>query len=97
MLALITGNKGGENMSLELSGAFPDGLTIKTGFDGQTIYLGDYEISMKDFCEAMLYVLENTDLEPDDPRLEFVELVKSMRQVEGYNLGARRLESVAID
>jgi hypothetical protein len=84
-----------ERMSLTLDlGTKPAGLAIKTyGFGpmGQTVYLGDYEISLKDFLIATEYVLTNTDLDPDDPRLEFVKAVGSMQETDGYNKGGKRL------
>jgi hypothetical protein len=77
-------------------GTKPDGLAIKV-WDlksrGNIVFLGDYEITMKDFVDAAEYVLTITDLEPDDPRLQFVKYVQSIREVEGYNAGRKRLES----
>ena len=55
------------------------------------IVIGQYDMSMKDFCDMAMYVLINTDLEANDPRLEFVEEVKAMREMPGYNPGRRRL------
>lgn len=81
-------------MSLVLAlGTKPAGLQVKTfGFGPHTIYLGKYEISLKDFLAAAEYVLINRDLDPNDPRLEFIELVKSMREVPWYQEGNKRLE-----
>ena len=81
-------------MSLALNlGTKPDGLVIKTlGLD-DIIILGDYEISMKDFFLAAEYVLANSDLMPDDPRLQFVKCVQAMRETDGWNPGGKRLES----
>lgn len=86
------------SLSLDL-GTKPKGLEIKTlgnllGLDPlHVVHLGEYEISMKDFLCAADYVLTNTDLEVDDPRLQFVRCVKSMKIVEGYNPGRKRLEA----
>lgn len=88
-------------MSLSLvMGTKPVGLVVKT-YDGfgsteTIVYLGDYEISLIDFLVMATYVLTNTDLRPDDPRLQFVKCVKSMKEVDGYNpmiLYGKRLES----
>ena len=80
-------------MSLSLNlGTKPAGLQVKT-WGSKTVYLGDYEISMKDFLSAAEYVLTNTDLEPKDPRLQFVKCVKSIKKVKGYKLGQKRLEA----
>lgn len=82
-------------LSLDL-GTKPAGLEVRTyGFDplGSTVFLGEYEISLKDFLAAAHYVLINTDLEPDDPRPRFVECIRSMSEVKGFNSGGKRLEA----
>ena len=80
-------------MSLTLDqGTKPVGLSVMT-LGSDTILLGDYEISLKDFLCVAKYVLTNTDLEPDDPRLQFVKRVQSMEEVNGYNPGGKRLKS----
>lgn len=79
-------------------GTQPAGLRVKTfgfGSMANTVHLGDYEISIEDFLVAANYVLINTDLEPNDPRLQFVKCVKSMKEVDGYNPNRKRLESSA--
>jgi hypothetical protein len=84
-------------MSLILEmGTKPAGLEIKTyglGLKPNTVHLGDYEISIEDFLVCAEYVLTNTDIQPNDPRLQFVKCVKSMKEVEGYNPGQKRLSS----
>lgn len=87
----------------------PKGLEAKTvgNFGGlgkmgfirgrpQTVFLGDYEIHMDDFMQATLYALTNTDLLEDDARLRFVELVKKIQILPGYNIerdaNSRRLD-----
>jgi hypothetical protein len=80
-------------MSLKLDGGTkPKGLFIKTSGLNDTIILGDYRISMLDFLLAARYVLTNTDLEPNDPRLKFIEVIKKMRVVEGWDSAKKRLE-----
>ena len=78
-------------------GTQPVGLEVKTfgfGLMGDNVYLGDYEISIEDFFFAAEYVLTNTNLYPNDPRLQFVKCVKSMKKVEGYNSPSqKRLQS----
>jgi len=73
-------------MSLRLTcGTKPNGLSVKTvGVGIDTVFLGDYEISLKDFLFAAHYVLTNTNLEEGDPRLQFVESVRTMQVVKGY-------------
>ena len=84
-------------MSLRLDmGTKPAGLEVKTyGFGSmrQTVYLGNYEISIEDFLVVAEYVLTNTDLYPNDPRVQFVTCVQSMREIDGYNPNGKRLKS----
>lgn len=84
-------------MSLSLNlGTKPAGLEVKMfgfGSMGNTVHLGDYEISLEDFLITAKYVLTNTDLDPNDPRLQFMKCVQSMKEVDGYNLNGKRLES----
>ena len=83
------------SLSLDL-GTKPAGLEVKTfgfGSMGNTVHLGDYEISLEDFLVTAEYVLTNTDLEPNDPRLQFVKCVQSMKEVDGHNPNRKRLES----
>jgi hypothetical protein len=74
-------------MSLTLSYSKPQDLDVKTlGLPGcNVVLLGDYQIPMEDFCEMVKYVLTNTDLEPEDPRLELLEFVKGLKPVDGWN------------
>ncbi|MDD5341166.1 MAG: hypothetical protein PHC97_01880 [Patescibacteria group bacterium] len=46
---------------------------------------------MNDFVAAAMYVLTNTDLEENDPRLEFVKAVQRLKPVKGFNRGSKRL------
>jgi hypothetical protein len=84
-------------MSLILSDASPTGLTIKTcgvKFEvgegankrrEQVVMLGDCEIPMSEFCTAVEYVLSNTDLDLNDPRIGMVERIKKATVVPGHN------------
>ena len=65
------------------------------GENSKTVRLGEYEISIEDFLLMAAYVLSNTDLEPNDPRLQFVVHVKEMEIIKGYNEGRERLSSRA--
>jgi len=80
------------SLSLDL-GTKPDGLHVKTWGAGNTVFLGNYEISLVDFLFAAEYVLTNTDLEQNDPRLQFVKCIKAMKKTNGYSVGGKRLES----
>lgn len=86
-------------MSLVLSDSSPKDLEAKTNGIGMgeyppgTLFLGDYAIPLTDFLSLAYYVLTNTDLEPNDPRLQFVKSVRGMNTVKGYNKKAKRLET----
>lgn len=54
-----------------------------------------FHLSIEDVLVLCSYVLTNSDLDPDDERLKFVEAVKEMKVVEGWNKGGRRLEHPA--
>lgn len=78
-------------LRLERDGTKPPGVEIKTwGIGKPIIYFGDYEISMEDFLIASHYVLTNTDLYVDDPRIQFVRSVQAATLVEGYMRGQLR-------
>ena len=80
-------------MSLLLQrGTKPDGLRVTAQLTN-VVSIGNYEISLDDFLIVAEYVLTNTDLVPNDHRLQFVKCVKSMKEVKGYNKGRKRLES----
>jgi hypothetical protein len=52
---------------------------------GGTVRIGEYVLSMKDFCALAAYALANTNLEDDeDPRIEFVKQVQTAQIVEGF-------------
>ena len=59
------------------------GLTNENG--DHEVWIGNQYLTMKEFCEAVKYVLENTNLTPDDPRLKLVEEIKRSKVVEGYD------------
>jgi hypothetical protein len=71
-------------MTLELSNS-PGKPEIKTFtgpvhiFYGSGDEVGQVDITMNDFMAAAYYVLTNTELEPNDPRLSFVKLMKQMK------------------
>lgn len=86
-------------MSLLLEqGSTPPDLEAKaTGFvRGNPIFLygtGVHaEISLEDFCVLTYYVLTNSDLMPEDPRLNLIERIKKLQITEGFNPGESRLE-----
>jgi len=74
------------SLSLDL-GTEPKGLEVKTyGLKSlPEVRIGEYELSMKDFCYMVNYVMTNTDLEPYDPRIDLKESIKSMHLVPGFN------------
>lgn len=62
------------------------------GFLNNEIRIGDYFINVEDFNELILYYLTNTGLEFDDKRLELIEKIKKLHQVDGWNRYNKRLE-----
>lgn len=84
-------------MSLILDESTPKNLMVKTcGLQfpvgegqnkrrEQVVMLGDCEMSMTDFCTAVVYVLTNTDLDPNDPRIGLVERIKKATVIQGHN------------
>ncbi len=51
------------------------------------------DMSMTDFNVMVKYVLTNTDLEPNDQRLQLVDCIRSMSVVQGHNSGRVRLQN----
>lgn len=80
-------------MSLLLNnGTIPNELRVKTGFGfDDSVSIGDYELSMDDFCETVTYVLMNTDLKENDPRLKLLETIKKLQVMPGYMSNKTRL------
>lgn len=82
------------SLLLNTGNTSPEWLTARTSpMLGQIIELGDYEISMVDFLILAHYVLTNTDLEENDPRLQFVECIRHMSMTESRNSGEFCLQS----
>ena len=74
---------------LNNAGTTPQNLAIKAVTP--YVLIGDYRISLLDLLMAQ-YVLENTDLEPEDPRRIFVEKVRRATDKPGWNRGRTRLQ-----
>ena len=65
-------------MSLGLDlGTLPEGTEAKTDFDGKCVDVGGIRITTEDFCQLAMYVLTNTDLQPNDSRLHFMISLQS--------------------
>lgn len=85
-------------MSFILGNETKPPLQIKTYgmvFGGpDVVMLEDSEIPVSDFLAAVQFSLTNKDLRENDPRLWFLEMIKTMDTCEGYN-GAKsqRLET----
>jgi len=79
------------SLSLDL-GTDPRGLEVKTyGIKGlPDVRIGDYEISMADFRHMVNYVMTNTDLVPDDPRIALKDDIENMAISHGYNIDEQR-------
>ncbi len=65
-------------------------LAVKTHGVGDEVSLhqdNDYiEVPIDSLCEAMLYVLTNSNLVHNDGRLAFIKTVQEMRIMPGYSL-----------
>ncbi len=88
-------------MSLEVKDRFSQkGIYVKSGSlsDGDYITIGNNTFTMKDFLLIIYYVLTNTDLRENDPRLEFSEQLKLLKIIDGYNKetnpNSKRLEII---
>ncbi len=78
-------------MSLLLNlGSTPAGLEASAC--PREFWLSGYCITHADFCELVKYFLANTDLEPDDPRPGLIRLIRTAREVPGWNPGGTRIE-----
>ncbi len=74
------------------------GVEIKShhqAFGKDSIHLfhpsGEVKLTMDDFCFAALYIMTSTDLEPNDPRLNFIEEIKKLEKIPGHDKGRERL------
>jgi hypothetical protein len=72
-------------------------MGISKYFPEDLVYIGkflnyQYAIEINDFFDAVYYVLTNTDLYKNDPRLKFIGRVKKMKKVKGYTEGNKHFE-----
>lgn len=78
------------SLSLDL-GTKPHGTVAVTDFDGEYVGVADLQISTADFCQLVIYVLTNTDLQPNDPRLHLMNQIAKLNVIPGHNPGKARL------
>ncbi len=78
-------------MSLTLNRGTEPEVVAKTDFYGKSVDVGPITISTEDFCHLALYVLTNTDLTHNDPRLDFMKSLAALNIVDGHNAGGKRL------
>ena len=79
-------------MSLGLDlGTIPEGTVAKTDFDGKFVDVGDIRITTDDFCLLAMYVMTNTDLQPNDSRLHFMNQLAKLNVIDGHMTGRKRL------
>ena len=75
-------------MSLYFRSSQPAGIYISTTAPNGAVHLGgagfSVDISLEDFLQAAYYVLTNSPLVPNDPRFNFVEEIRFMKQVGGF-------------
>lgn len=56
-------------------------ISVNTLPQGNRILFGEKEISMEEFCSMVNYVLCNSELTGEDPRLELLADIKSLKVV----------------
>jgi len=71
-------------MSYELSYSEPKAV-LKSAILSNDIYFNERKIPMSDFVHAIEYVLTNSDLYPNDPRIRLIEKIKKSFIVSGWN------------
>ena len=91
-------------MSMILSFSTPPGIEVKTHGhilgDRSSLHLRlpnceqEVIIPLEDFRVIVNYVLTNSDLHQDDPRLKLLEDIKKMKRIPGYVTGGIRLGTV---
>ena len=83
-------------------GTLPKGVEVKAPYGGKRVWLGrsafnwmgdaEIDLSMGDFCFIVEYVMTNTDLNENDPRIKLQKKVAGMRIVAGFNDDGHRFE-----
>lgn len=76
-----------------INGTVPDEIEVKTypSSIDTDVRIGEYEISIEDFCALVWYVLTNTDLHgTNDPRIQLVEAIKKAERTPGHDNSAER-------
>jgi len=78
-------------MSLILSKSGGVRITARNYGGRAWVVFGGNEIDIGEFFQAVTYVLTSMDLLENDPRRKFVEMVRSLEEVEGQNIGFKQL------
>ena len=78
-------------MSLELSKSNVDCKSYPIEILEGYIKIGNEEIDPLDFCELVMYYMENTDLYPNDPRLNLIKRIENLHVIDGFSKGNCRL------
>lgn len=60
--------------------------------NGNMVMIGDKYITLHAFCNIVEYVLQNTDLIPNDPRSRLIKKIRFNKLIEGYNPNSQRIE-----
>lgn len=76
---------------VEVKSMAPLGSTDYRGKGEAEIRIGDCYLSFPDFCDMIMYVMTNTDLEEGDPRLSLMDRIANLREAAGHNAGRTRL------
>lgn len=75
---------------INLDGPGTDPTSAKVMHDGSVI-IGGKTIGLSDFAKLVVYFLQNADIQPDDPRLELIEMCRPAVIGEGWNPGGKRI------
>ena len=74
-------------MSMTVSGMYVKSEPV----GDEPVIIGEERMTMEDFCTIAYYVMTNTDLMQDDPRMDLFRKIKRLHCIEGYNRGGTRL------
>lgn len=83
------------SLSLERHGTEANTVVYIMHDEPLRVSIGGREINLEDFLDVTYYILTNAELMPGDPRLPFIERIKSLypvREKEGRLAGAIMLQ-----
>jgi len=79
-------------MVIYMSGIFGD-IEVFTGDMRQGLmFKNEGDMNYSEFCDMVIYVFENVDLEDNDPRIKLIEKINDSQIVDGRNKGRKILK-----